>query len=75
MTLGKLEVGVLIVLYCVFNLFVVPGEVWCSVCRGYCFALVKDLINVLVEYGEIEPNEEVGIVVMYWLLIMLFLEP
>ena len=46
-------------LYYVFNLFMVPGEVWCSVCRGHCCALVKDLINMLVEYGEIEPNEEV----------------
>ena len=46
-------------LYYVFNLFMVPGEVRCSVCRGRCCALVKDLINVLVEYGEIEPNEEV----------------
>ena len=52
-----------------------PGESRCKVCHGHCCALVKDLINVLVEYGEIEPNEEVCITVLYWLLIMLFLEP
>ena len=50
-----------LVLYCVLLLFLVLGEVRCSVCRGCCCALVKDLINVLVEYGEIEPNEEVCI--------------
>ena len=70
MTLGKLEVGVLIVLYCVFNLFVMPGEVRCSVCQGHCCALVKDLINVLVEYGEIEPNEEVCFRLIIVLLIL-----
>ena len=52
-----------------------PGGSHCKVCHGRCCSLVKDLINVLVEYGEIEPNEEVCIVVLCWLLIMLFLEP
>ena len=52
-----------------------PGESRCKVCHGCCCSLVKDLINVLVEYGEVEPNEEVCIVFVYWLLIVLFLEP
>ena len=52
-----------------------PGESRCKVCHGRCCSLVKDLINVLVEYGEVEPNEEVCVVFVYWLLIVLFLEP
>ena len=51
-------------------MFLVPGEILCKVCRGHCCALVKDLINVLEEYGEIEPNEEVCVLVVYWLLIL-----
>ena len=35
------------------------GETRCHVCHGTCCALSKDLINVLVEHGEIEPNEQV----------------
>ena len=50
----------------------VPGEVRCSVCRGCCCALVKDLINVLVKYGEIEPNEEVCVWLIVVFLIVLF---
>ena len=35
------------------------GETRCKVCHGTCCALVKDLINMLVEHGEIEPTEQV----------------
>ena len=31
----------------------------CKVCKGRCCSLVNDVINVLVEYGEIDPNAEV----------------
>ena len=35
------------------------GETRCHLCHGTCCALSKGLINVLVEHGEIEPNEQV----------------
>ena len=30
-------------------------------CRGKCCSLVNDVINILVEYGEIDPDAEVNI--------------
>ena len=31
----------------------------CKICKGRCCLLVNNVINVLVEYGEIHPNAEV----------------
>ena len=33
-------------------------------CRGKCCSLVNDVINVLVEYGEIDPDAEVLLVLV-----------
>ena len=33
----------------------------CRMCRGKCCSLVNDVINVLVEYGEIDPDAEVSV--------------
>ena len=53
-------------LYCVVVLLVLcccyAGVNHCKLCKGRCCSLVNDLINILVEYGEIDPNAEVNIV-------------
>ena len=53
-------------LYCVVVLLVLccccSGVNRCKLCKGQCCPLVNDLINILVEYGEIDPNAEVNIV-------------
>ena len=53
-------------LYCVVVLLVLccccAGVNRCKLCKGRCCSLVNDLINILVEYGEIDPNAEVNIV-------------
>ena len=33
----------------------------CKVCKECCCALVNDVINILIEYGEIDPEVEVNI--------------
>ena len=33
----------------------------CKLCLGRCCLLVNDVMNVLIEYGEIDPNAEVTI--------------
>ena len=61
-TLGMEEVGVslccVIVLLCCFG----AGVNHCKLFKGRCCSLVNDLINILIEYGEIKPNEEVNII-------------
>ena len=34
----------------------------CKVCKERCCALVNDVINILIEYGKIDPDAEVNIV-------------
>ena len=34
----------------------------CRMCRGKCCSLVNDVINVLGEHGEIDPDAEVLLV-------------
>ena len=36
----------------------------CRVCRGRCCTFVNDVINVLVERGELDPDAEVNIIVL-----------
>ena len=33
----------------------------CRLCKGCCCDLVNDVINVLVEYGEIDEDAEVNV--------------
>ena len=53
-------------LYCVVVLLVLccdcSGVNRCKLYKGHCCSLVNDVINILVEYGEIDPNAEVNIV-------------
>ena len=50
---------VIIVLLLVFCCCV--GVNHCRLCKGWCCQLVNDVVNLLVEYGEIDPNAEVNI--------------
>ena len=46
-------------------------------CRGKCCALVNDVINVLGEHGEIDPDAEVLLVFVVsniFFIMLLFLE-
>ena len=36
----------------------------CRVCRGLCCTFVNDVINILVEHGELDPDAEVNIIVL-----------
>ena len=40
-------------------------------CRGRCCSLVNDVINILVEYGEIDPDAEVNISVCLYVIVIL----
>ena len=33
-------------------------------CRGHCCTFVNDVINILVECGELDPDAEVNIILM-----------
>ena len=44
----------------------------CKLCKGRCCSLVNDVINILIEYREIDPDAEVNIV-CYWLIVLLLL--
>ena len=44
-----------LVLLCYFG----AGAGRCRMCKGHFCAVVNDLLNVLIEYGEVEPDEEV----------------
>ena len=50
-------VVLLLVFYCCC-----AGVNRCKLCKGRCCSLVNDVINILIEYGEIDPNAEVNIV-------------
>ena len=41
-------------------------------CRGRCCSLVNDVINILVEYGEIDPDAEVNISVSLCVVLVVF---
>ena len=43
----------------------------CKMCHGKCCSLVNDVINVLVEYGEIDPDAEVSVSVSLCTMIVL----
>ena len=59
---------VLIVSVCCFC----AGINRCKLCKGRCCSLVNDVINILIEYGEIDLDAEVNIV-CYWLIVLLLL--
>ena len=40
-------------------------------CRGRCCSLVNDVINILIEYGEIDPDAEVNISVHLYVIVIL----
>ena len=52
---------VVVVLLLVFYCF--AGVNRCKLFKGQCCSLVNDVINILIEYGEIDPNAEVNIIV------------
>ena len=39
----------------------------CKLCKGRSCQLVNDVMNILIEYGEIDPDAEVNIL-CYWLI-------
>ena len=49
---------------CFFYFYCFAGVNRCKMCRGWCCSLVNDVINILVEYGEIDPDAEVNISVI-----------
>ena len=46
----------------------------CRMCKGRCCALVNDVINTLIEQGELDPDAEVIVSVVLLVLISLLLE-
>ena len=42
----------------------------CKLCKGRCCSLVNDVMNVLIEYGEIDPNTEVTIIVLLFVSVV-----
>ena len=41
-------------------------------CRGKCCSLVNNVINILVEYGEIDPDAEVNVSVSFCVVLVVF---
>ena len=42
----------------------------CRICHGHCCTFINDVINVLVERGELDPDAEVNIIVLFVVLIV-----
>ena len=55
------EVSVSVLWCCLCFYDCCAGVNRCKMCRGKCCSLVNDVINVLVEYGEIDPDAEVTV--------------
>ena len=41
-------------------------------CSGKCCSLVNDVVNILVEYGEIDPDAEVNVSVSLCVVLVVF---
>ena len=50
-----------LLLCCCYCVICCAGVNRCKLCKGRCCQLVNDVMNVLVEYGEIDQDEEVNI--------------
>ena len=55
---GECVVVVLLLVFCCCC----AGVNRCKLCKGWCCSLVNDVINILIEYGEIDLDAEVNIV-------------
>ena len=65
------EVSVSVLWCCLWPYLFCAGVNRCKMCRGKCCSLVNDVINVLVEYGEIDPDAEVSVSVGLCTIIVL----
>ena len=61
---------VVVVLFLVFYCCC-AGVNRCKLCKGRCCSLVNDVINILIEYGEIDPNAEVNIITYLNVMVIL----
>ena len=64
---GECQFGV-IVLKCCCGV----GVRHCRVCRGQCCAFVNDIIDILVECGELDPDAEVVVIVLHVVFFMCY---
>ena len=48
------------------------GSNVCTFCLGVCCSLMRDLINMLVEFGEVKPNQKVCLVFINEVLNLMF---
>ena len=55
------EVSVSVLWCCLWSYLCCVGVNRCRMCRGKSCSLVNDVINVLVEYDEIDPDAEVSV--------------
>ena len=57
---------------CCIDCYYCAGVNRCKMCRGWCCSLVNDVINILVEYGEIDPDAEVNVSVSLCVVVVVF---
>ena len=59
---GECVILVLLLVFCCCC----AGVNCCKICKGRCCTLVNDVVNVLVEHGEVDPDAEVTIIVFVY---------